>query len=324
MSAVHKIHIRQTDAKQRVDSVISRILGISRNRVQHLVIDGLVTLEGVPIISNSRTTLEGEEYEVQIPPERTDSSMEPNYGIDLTVVFEDEHIMVLDKAPGIAVHPGNATGNYTISNALIARCGDSIRAVGSDKRPGIVQRLDKDTSGLMVVAKTTDAYYFLSQALAEKKFVKEYTAILWGVPCGKNGVINANIRKNPAVKDMMEVSKYGGKPACTEYSVERTFGDIASQVRCILHTGRTHQIRVHMSYMGHSIIGDQKYGKNNRKSLRCGIPEVRNFKRQALHAATLKFHHPHTKELLSFSSAPSEDITNLIAALQSWKKHVKS
>ncbi|QJC27417.1 ribosomal large subunit pseudouridine synthase D [Anaplasma platys] len=316
MSTVHRILIEETSARQRLDSVISRTLGLSRNRVQHLVVAGLVTRAGTPLTSNSHITQTGETYEVRLPPVATDSTMEPNYDLALAIVFEDDHIMVLNKAPGTVVHPGNNTGNNTISHALIAHCGDNIRSVGSDKRPGIVQRLDKDTSGLMVVAKTADAYYFLSQALAEKKFVKEYTALLWGVPRTMNGVVNANIRKNPIARDMMEVSKFGGKPACTEYIVERTFGDIASQVRCILHTGRTHQIRVHMSYIGHSIIGDQKYGKNDRKSSRCGIPEVRNFKRQALHASTLKFQHPNTKKQLSFSSAPSVDIAHIIEVLQ--------
>lgn len=316
MSDIHRILIGQADSKKRLDSVISQSLGISRVRAQRLVLSGLVTLSGVPLTSNSYTTRAGDEYEVQVPPISTESAMEPNHDLDLQIVFEDNHVMVLNKDPGVVVHPGNATGNNTISNALLAHCGDSIRSVGSDKRPGIVQRLDKDTSGLMVVAKTAAAHYFLSQALAERKFVKEYTAVLWGVPRTKRDLINTNIRKHPVAKDMMEVSKYGGKIACTEYIVERTFGNVASQVRCILHTGRTHQIRVHMSHIGHSIIGDQKYGKNGRKSSRCGITEVLAFKRQALHASTLKFQHPHTEEYLSFSSPLAEDIAELVEALQ--------
>ncbi|SBO13917.1 Ribosomal large subunit pseudouridine synthase D [Anaplasma phagocytophilum] len=316
MAHVHTILIEHYNAKKRLDVLISASLDISRSKAQCIISDGGVTLLDTPVLSNSHLTKTGDVYTVTVPDTPQSTSIDPNHDIPLHIIHEDEHIIVIDKAPNIAVHPGHGTKNDTLAHALLAHCGNALCAVGNSHRPGIIHRLDKDTSGLMVIAKTEKAYLVLSQALEEKKFRKEYLALIWGIPTTKHCFIQTNLDVKRSDKTMMEVTLSRGKHANTEYIIEKTFGNVASLARCILHTGRTHQIRVHMSHIGHSVVGDQKYGKNNKKSLRCGIPEVRNFKRQALHACLLCFHHPCTGEYLCFNSNPAKDIQELISILE--------
>ncbi|PLC08399.1 UNVERIFIED_ORG: RluA family pseudouridine synthase [Anaplasma ovis] len=316
MKCVHEVCVTKEGDQQRIDKLISCALEISRNRAQGLIAGGQVTISGRVINNNSYLTKTGDVYTIVTAVQKP-STLSPNYDIDLKVVYEDHDVIVIDKDPYIAVHPGNGIEHHTITNALLARFGAGLQSVGSSSRPGIVHRLDKDTSGLMVAAKTENAYYRLSEELANQGFKKEYLAVAWGIPCPKRGVIHTNIRVKRSDITMMEAANSGGKPAKTEYEVEQELGEVASLIRCTLHTGRTHQIRVHMSHIGHSIVGDQKYGKNCKKCMRSGVPpDVKNFRRQALHASLLGFRHPSTGKYIEFTSKPADDIQQLISALE--------
>ena len=314
MKCVHEVCVTQENNQQRIDKLVSCVLDISRNKAQCLIAGGWVTSFGKVISDNSYLTKTGDVYTIVAAAQKP-STLSPNYDIDLKVVYEDHDVIVINKDPYIAVHPGNGIEHHTITNALLARFGAGLQSVGSSSRPGIVHRLDKDTSGLMVAAKTESAYYRLSEELANQEFKKEYLAVAWGIPCPKQGMIHTNIRVKRSDVTMMEVAKSGGRPAKTEYKVERELGGVASLVRCTLHTGRTHQIRVHLSHIGHSIVGDQKYGKNCRKCMRSGAPDVKNFRRQALHASLLGFRHPSTGKYIEFTSEPGNDIQQLISKL---------
>lgn len=210
-----------------------------------------VKLLGTPIISNDHIVKPGEEYIVHLVQPDISTSIEPNYDIKLDIVYEDEDIIVLSKQSGLTVHPGAGTNNDTLLNAVIAHL---------DVRPGIVHRLDKDTSGLMVIAKNEEAHSFLSELLSNRKIKREYLAVIWGILPSDQGTIKTNIAPKRGNKEMMCVTKTTGKLAITHYSVEKVIGQV-SLVKCTLETGRTHQFRVHMSHIGHSIVGDQVYGK---------------------------------------------------------------
>ncbi|MGN7661128.1 MAG: RluA family pseudouridine synthase [Anaplasma sp.] len=314
---MHRILIEPQCDGQRLDMLIAAYISISRNKAQNLILRGQVVLEGKVMQKNNHITRVGDIYVVSVALDRLEGErLLPNPNIRLGIVHEDRDIIVIEKDPGVVVHPGNGVTDGTVANALLAHCGSCLNVVGSSARPGIVHRLDKDTSGLMVAAKTESAYYKLSEALAIRNFRKEYLAMTWGIPNPIHGLIQTNIGARRSDVTMMEVTRCGGKPAVTEYRVERAFGTTACLVRCILHTGRTHQIRVHMSHIGHSIVGDQKYGKNSRKCLRHGVQEMSHPKRQMLHACTLGFYHPSTEEYVEFRSEPSSDIQQLIAALE--------
>ncbi|KDB19205.1 ribosomal large subunit pseudouridine synthase D [Wolbachia endosymbiont of Glossina morsitans morsitans] len=210
-------------------------------------------LLGIPIINNDHIVKPGEEYVVHLVQPDISTSIEPNYDIKLDIVYEDEDIIVLSKQSGLTVHPGAGTNNDTLLNAVIAHL---------NVRPGIVHRLDKDTSGLMVIAKNEAAHSFLSELLSNRKIKREYLAVVWGTLSSQQGTIKSNIAPKRSNKEMMCITKITGKLAIT---VQKVVG-LLSLVKCTLETGRTHQIRVHMSHIGHSIVGDQVYGKNSSKS----------------------------------------------------------
>ena len=317
MTCAHTILVDSSNCKMRLDVLLANTLSIPRTKAQHMISSSMVTLFNVPILSKSHSTSLGDVYTVLMDnTSNQENSILPNPDIKLSIIYEDSDIIVLDKPPNIAVHPGFGTGNSTIANALLAHCGETLNSVGSAMRPGIVHRLDKDTSGVMVAAKTEYAYYKLVEEITSKKFLKEYIALVWGIPNPEHGFVRSNIRVKKSDRSMMEVSKYSGKPSVTEYEVKKTFGSTASLVLYTLHTGRTHQIRVHSSHIGHSIIGDQKYGKNLRKSKRCTSPAVKQLKRQALHSSRLAFHHPRTGQYMTFTSEITSDIQEVIRELE--------
>ncbi|CAN7939937.1 unnamed protein product, partial [Ixodes pacificus] len=291
----------------RIDVLIARKLNISRSKVQQLITEGRVQLRDRIVTDNSHIVKINDTYHVTLPEQEPKSeSIMPNPNIPLNILHEDDDIVIINKAPGITVHPGFGTEDDTLVNALVAHCGSGLYSVGSTARPGIVHRLDKNTSGLMVVAKNSRAHYYLSKELMGGKFRKEYLALVWGVPDSTHSFIRTNIGTKRTDRTAMKVIKFGGKLAVTEYRVEKTFCGVASVVRCTLYTGRTHQIRVHMSHIGHSIVGDRKYGHNSRKCNRYVTPrkKIREFDRQALHACTLGFQHPSTGSYVEFHSSP--------------------
>ena len=300
---------------------------LSRSRLSRLIGEGAVTLDGAPVTDLTRTPGEGEVYEIAVPePVATD--MAPA-DIPLVVVHEDEDLVVIDKPAGMVVHPAPGSPGGTLVNALLHRYGDALSAVGGVARPGIVHRIDKDTSGLLVVARTDRAHRTLAEQFAAHAVERTYAALCHGVPDAGNPRIRglAGVTAEPAglrvatglarhpTDRQRQAVRAGGRPAVTHVRVERAFGAAAALLECRLETGRTHQIRVHMAYTGHPLIGDPVYGGRRRMSASAAGAQVANaFGRQALHAATLGFRHPDGRGLRFTSPLPS-DIRELLAAL---------
>ncbi|MFT4327880.1 MAG: RluA family pseudouridine synthase [Wolbachia pipientis] len=299
---------------RRLDAYIAKKCNISRSKAQRLIQDKQVTLLGISVVDNDHVVKPGEEYVVHLTSNNEYTSIEPNYNIKLDIVYEDEDIIVLNKQSGLTVHPGAGTNNDTLLNAVIAHLG---KIPYTNTRPGIVHRLDKDTSGLMVIAKNEEAHSFLSELLSNRKIKREYLAVVWGILPSYQGIVKTNIAPKRSNKEMMCVTKTTGKLAITHYSVKKIIGQ-ASLVKCTLETGRTHQIRVHMSHIGHSVVGDQVYGKNSSKSAKYAKNSdfIRNFNRQALHAHTLGLYHPKSKEYIEFVSDLPQDMQVLIGEFE--------
>jgi 23S rRNA pseudouridine1911/1915/1917 synthase len=238
----------------------------------------------------------------------------------LDVRFEDAHLIVIDKPAGMVVHPAPGNQSGTLVNALLAHCGDSLAGIGGVRRPGIVHRLDKDTSGLIVVAKTEATHRALSRDFAARDIERAYTALVWGVPLPPTGKISGNIGRSAANRKKMAVVSDGrGKPAVTRYRVERNFAGAAALLECRLATGRTHQIRVHLAERGHPVIGDPVYGTRAGRTVARSGPlgaRIAAFPRQALHARLLGFKHPETGEMRRFESALPADLSALIGDLE--------
>jgi 23S rRNA pseudouridine1911/1915/1917 synthase len=237
----------------------------------------------------------------------------------LAILFEDADLIVLDKPAGLVVHPAPGNLDGTLVNALLAHAGDDLPGIGGEKRPGIVHRLDKDTSGVMVVAKTDRAHRALSEAFAARDLERAYLALVWGLPVDMQGEVSAPVGRHPVDRKRMAVVDRGGKAATTRYQVKRAWGTAVALVECRLLTGRTHQIRVHMAHIGHPLVGDPVYLRRTPASAKLLPAATRDallaFPRQALHAATLGFRHPVTKQSLSFESPVPADLASLLTLL---------
>jgi 23S rRNA pseudouridine1911/1915/1917 synthase len=295
----------------RLDRALALALPeLSRVRIQALLADGHVTRDGAPISDASAKALAGQHLVITIPP--AIPARPQAQDIPLNIVFEDEHMLVIDKQAGLVVHPGAGNPDGTLVNALLAHCGDQLSGIGGVRRPGIVHRLDKDTSGLMVVAKTDRAHAALAAQLEARTLKRVYNAVVWGRPIPAEGRIAGNIGRSPFDRKKMALVAQGGKPAVTHYRMLRPLRG-ASLVECRLETGRTHQIRVHMSAIGHSLVGDPLYAP--RRLPREAAAAARRFNRQALHATQVTFLHPLTKMEMCYSSNPADDIGALIDAL---------
>jgi 23S rRNA pseudouridine1911/1915/1917 synthase len=304
------------------EAASARRIALSRTRLKALIEAGEVWVDGAIVRDAAARLPEGARVEFT-PPEAEDSPL-AGEDLPLKVVFEDDHLIVIDKPAGLVVHPapGHATG--TLVNALISHCGASLSGVGGVKRPGIVHRLDKDTSGLLVAAKTDAAHRGLAELFAdhgrEGSLEREYLALVWGGFDAPTGSVRAAIGRHPHHREKMAtVDEERGRHAATHWRLERSFG-LVSLVACRLETGRTHQIRVHMASTGHPLLGDSVYGAGFRtKAARLG-EEAREalagLGRQALHAAVLGFEHPATGEALRFESPPPEDFRKLVSALE--------
>ncbi|MGH7019282.1 MAG: RluA family pseudouridine synthase [Brevundimonas sp.] len=289
---------------------------LSRARLQALLAEGAVRRDGQPVTSGSAKAQAGL-YAVIMPPVVA-ATPQPE-AIPLTVLFEDADLIVIDKAPGMAAHPAPGCETGTLVNALLAHCGDSLSGIGGVARPGIVHRLDKDTSGVMVAAKTDRAHQGLSALFATHDIERTYIALTRGAPTPEKGRIQTLIGRSPHDRKKMAVLKGGGREAITDYVVQRTFGQpakasgapMAARVACTLHTGRTHQIRVHLASKGSPLLGDPVYGSGSPAApVRAAVAEV-GLTRQALHAAVLGFVHPVTGQALRFETAPPEDMRRL-------------
>jgi 23S rRNA pseudouridine1911/1915/1917 synthase len=297
---------------------------LSRSRLQALIEAGHVAHGAQTIKDANHRVKQGEEYAIDVPPPVDPEPRGEN--IPLDVVYEDKDLIVIEKPPGLVVHPaaGNLTG--TLVNALIAHCGQSLKGIGGVARPGIVHRLDKDTSGLLVAAKNERAMGSLAKQFANHTVERAYHAIVWGAPRAGEGRVEGQIGRNPFDRKRMAVMRSGGKEARTRYRVIETFGakarPFASLVECRLETGRTHQIRVHLAHLGHPLIGDPSYGRARQtprlktEGEALAYRAVAEFPRQALHAFVLGFHHPDLQKTMRFESKWPSDFAALVAALR--------
>ncbi len=305
-------------AGQRTDRFLADAIGtLSRTRVKGLIQDGAVRRDGERVQDPSEPVRPGAHYVIQ-PPRPVSATPLPQ-AIPFDILYEDADLIVLDKPAGLVVHPAPGNEDGTLVNALLAHCGDSLPGIGGEKRPGIVHRLDKDTSGIMVVAKTEQSIVALSAAFAARDLDRAYLAIAWGTPAAATGTIEGAIGRDPRDRKRMAIVDRNGKAALTRYRTLRAWGIGASLLECVLATGRTHQIRVHLASIGHPLVGDPVYLRRIPGAAKALAPVLRgtllDFPRQALHAARLGFAHPRTGVPLSFERPMPPDMAALVAAL---------
>ncbi len=319
-STLHTASVAPEQAGQRLDKWLADALPVlSRSRLRALIeADRVTDANGRPAGDPSRKVRAGEAFSVTVPP-AAPATPEPQ-AMRLDVVYEDADVIVVDKPAGLVVHPAAGNPDNTLVNALLAHCGGGLAGIGGVRRPGIVHRLDKDTSGLLVAAKNDAAHQSLSEQFAAHSIERAYRAVVWGVPSPVEGTVVGNIGRSPRDRKKMAVTNRGGKAALTRYRVLRAYGTIASLVECRLETGRTHQIRVHMAHIGHPLVGDRTYGRARAGRAR-DLPQavqdgLRAFPRQALHAFVIGFRHPTSGEALRFESECPTDINELTAQLE--------
>jgi len=329
MSDTVKISVNAETTGTRLDKLLSDALpDVSRSRLKALIKDGNVS----GIANGDRKTIKSPSYGVKlgevftvVTPEPEDPDPQPE-DIPLDVIFEDEHLIVINKAAGMVVHPAPGSPTGTLVNALLYHCGDSLSGIGGVKRPGIVHRIDKETSGLLVMAKNDKTHIGLSEQFADHTTERRYIAVCRGLPKPLSGKIEGNIARHPVDRKRMAVSERGGKWAVTHYKPLATYTQagtpLATQIECQLETGRTHQIRVHMAHIGHPLVGDPVYGGSNKLSNRIKGPvraALQSFKRQALHAKSLGFMHPISGKAFKFESELPYDIKELLEALDPYR-----
>jgi 23S rRNA pseudouridine1911/1915/1917 synthase len=311
------------DSGRRLDQLLAAALpDLSRSRLKALILEGRVSCAGAVISEPSRRVKPGERFDVAVPP--ATPAVPAAQEIPLEILHEDAQLVVIVKPAGLTVHPAPGNPDKTLVNALIAHCGASLSGIGGVARPGIVHRLDKDTSGVMVVAKTDAAHQSLTAQFQGRTIERAYLALVWGVPRPASGRIEGAIGRSTRDRKKMAVVSRGGKAAATRYRTLRTFGRAASLIECRLETGRTHQIRVHMTHLGHPLVGDPAYGRARHRAAPELPAAARNmldgFRRQALHAAVLGFEHPESGRRLRFEAPISADFANLLNSLEEIEK----
>ena len=332
---IFSVIITPEEAGQRLDKLVSaRLPDISRNRLQDLIKQGALKVDGAVFTDASRKMRLDQVVLLDIPEPEPATPIAQTIALD--VVYEDDHLIVIDKPAGLIVHPASGHKDGTLVNALLAHCGESLSGIGGIKRPGIVHRLDKDTSGLLVVAKNDRAHKKLAAQFADHgrtgPLQRAYLAFVWGVPNRPHGTINANLeRSNQNREKIAVVSNERGREAITHFEVKKVFDayddygtvthkGIVSLVECRLETGRTHQIRVHMAHIGHPLLADRLYGAGYKtkalhlnEAARSAVASLGT--RQALHAALLGFEHPVTKQEMVFESDMPEELIGLLEGL---------
>jgi len=306
----------------RIDKFLQlQISELSRTRLQNLIYEGEVKLNNIIITNASKKIKKQDKIKINFPPPK-ETLIKANK-IPLNILYDDKDIIVINKSPGVVVHPG--AGNYekTIVNGLLYKYKNNLSSVGGKLRPGIVHRIDKDTSGVIVVAKNDMAHINLSKQFSEHTVQRMYEALVWGVLKPQNGEINQKISRSERNRQLMTVKREKGKIAITNYKTLRIFQNVnvpkISLIECKLKTGRTHQIRVHMNFKGNSILGDKSYGKLKKKFKKIDLDlekKINNFNRQALHAKTLGFIHPKTKKEIFFEAKRPKDFDILIKSLR--------
>lgn len=291
---------------QRLDTYIaSQIKELSRSRIESLIKDGMVLVNGRKVAKSYRTCL-GDHVTLELPP--LEDSVPVPCEMDLDIVYEDEHLLVLNKPKGVVVHPAPGHTGDTLVNGLLAHCKDSLSGINGEKRPGIVHRIDKDTSGLLVIAKNDRAHQGLSEQFEKHTIDRVYETVVWGKMPALSGTVDAPIGRSQKDRKKMAVGARNTKRAVTHYEVIRQYGGFA-HLACKLETGRTHQIRVHLSSIGHFVLGDLVYGR--------AVPHFNvDFEGQCLHARVLGFDHPITGEHMIFESPLPEYFKNVLTKLE--------
>jgi 23S rRNA pseudouridine1911/1915/1917 synthase len=318
MSDTHTIIAPPDAAGDRADRFLAQTIGtLSRSRVKTLIEAGFVTRDGAVFTQPADPVRPGALY--ALTPPAVVSAVPLPQAIPFDILFEDRHLIVLDKPAGLVVHPAPGNEDGTLVNALLAHCGDALPGIGGERRPGIVHRLDRDTSGVMVVAKTEQALATLSAAFAARDIERTYAALVWGLMAPSEGEIEGPIGRDPRDRKRMALVNRGGKPALTRYRTKTVLHAAISLLECRLATGRTHQIRVHLASSGHPVVGDPVYIRRIPAASRA-LPEPQrglclDFPRQALHAAVLGFRHPATGEMLRFETSPPPDFQALLSSL---------
>lgn len=312
--------VQPNENNMRLDRFLAQKMPeMSRSYLQKLICGGNLMLDEVTITDNARKVKAGDAFVLNVPPAEEAEPKPEN--IALEIVYEDDDLLVVNKPARMTVHPAAGAWHGTLVNALLFHCADNLSGIGGVKRPGIVHRIDKETSGLLVVAKNDLAHQNLSEQFAEHTIERTYLAVVYGVPQPLDGTIEGNIGRSPFDRKKMAIVTNGGKNAVTHYKTRQIFGRAAALVQCNLETGRTHQIRVHLSSRGYALIGDKVYVKNKKSEI--ALPaEIKNyvnsFARQALHAKSLGFVHPRTGEQMQFDSELPTDMQELLQKLQSY------
>ena len=297
------IFIEAKESGERIDALLTRrIEGFSRSFLQKLIDNDKVMLNGLPVRKNYRSQI-GDIFEVSIP-NVSDVPLIPQ-NIPLDICYEDSLLIVINKPRGLVVHPAPGHPDGTLVNALLFHCGDTLSGIGGEKRPGIVHRIDKDTSGLLVVAKTDYAHHFLSSQLSDRTLSREYEAVVHGSFRDSSGTINRPIGRNPTDRKKMAVTDIHSRPAITDWSLTNQYNGYA-HVHCSLRTGRTHQIRVHMASIGHPLLGDSLYGAKSPDKGLSG---------QCLHAKKIRFIHPDSKKEIVIETDLPEYFKEVLAHL---------
>jgi 23S rRNA pseudouridine1911/1915/1917 synthase len=317
------------DHVERLDKVLGVTFpDISRARFQKLIVGGHALVDGKIVTDVGQKLKPGQSITVTLPlPEPAEPQPE---NIALEIVHEDRHLIVINKPPGLVVHPAAGHASGTLVNALLGHCGDSLSGIGGVKRPGIVHRLDKDTSGLLVVAKNDKAHQALSEQFAahgrDGNLQRTYIALVWGVPDRSHGTITTRLGRSTTNRQKIAVTKSetNSREAITHYEVAERFGEMASLIRCNLETGRTHQIRVHMAHIGHPVLGDATYGAGFKTAISrlsdSAKLALNTLNQQALHAETLGFLHPSTGKPMLFSAPPPMPFLQLLKELRKQSK----
>ncbi len=306
----------------RIDKFLQQQLSkLSRTRIQNLINEGYVKLNNCLILESSKKIKENDMIEINFPAPK-ETFIKPQK-MNLNILYDDKDIIVINKSPGSVVHPGAGNFENTIVNGLLYMYKNRLSSIGGKLRPGIVHRIDKDTSGVIVVAKNDIAHINLSKQFSEHSIKRTYEALVWGMPKPKNGKIDEKISRSIKNRQLMAVRKDKGKRAVTNYKTLEVFQNInlpkISLLECSLETGRTHQIRVHMNFKGNPILGDKSYGKSKRKFKKIDIEvekKINNFNRQALHAKNLGFIHPGTKKEIFFEAERPKDFDKLVKSLR--------
>ncbi len=313
-----KLNINKELSSKRLDKILTANLQeYSRTQIKTLILNGNVTKNGIKVMDPSYITKENEIFYINIILKKKEIYQPEN--IDLDIVYEDQELIIINKPPNLVVHPAPGNQNGTLVNALIHHTRNKLSNLGENNRPGIVHRLDKDTSGILVVAKTNNAHVNLATQFKDHSISRKYKAIVWGNP--NNQTIESYIERNKKNRKKMSLNSKGfGKYSKTDIRLEKSFG-IASIVDCVLYTGRTHQIRLHLTSKNSPIIGDKIYGKSkinqfgkDKKTFN-KFMILKNFERQALHAYHLAFNHPLSKKRMEFTVDMPEDFKNLLDLL---------